>query len=216
MEEIIQFFPQNLNSFLPKFFWVAFVLIIGWFVAKWTGELLAAFLRRIKLDRVFKRMGWDEALAKIDTKFNIANFFGEIIRWFFVALLLLFFSGLLGLSQLSLILEKIIGYYPNIFIAAVIFLAAVFLADCSKKIVVGTLDKEKITYSDFLGKIIRWLIWTLAILAIFYQLKIVPTLILIIFIGIVGILVLSVGIAFGFGGKDLAAKILKELEERFK
>ena len=81
---------------------------------------------------------------------------------------------------------------------------------------VGTLEKEKITYSRFLGRMVRWAIWLFAILAILYQLQITPSLILTIFIGMVATISIALGIAFGLGGKDLAAKILKELEEKFK
>ncbi|NCO80485.1 hypothetical protein GW869_01785 [bacterium] len=81
---------------------------------------------------------------------------------------------------------------------------------------VGTLEKEKITYSRFIGKWIGWAIWLFAILAILYQLQIASNLILAIFIGMVATISIALGIAFGLGGKDLAAKILKELEEKIK
>jgi capsular polysaccharide biosynthesis protein len=53
-------------------------------------------------------------------------------------------------------------------------------------------------------------------MAILYQLKIIPSFILTIFIGGVISLAIALGIAFGLAGKDSAAKILKELEEKFK
>ena len=106
--------------------------------------------------------------------------------------------------------------FSFIFIAIFIFLVAVFLADFSQKIVIGTLEKEKITYSRFLGKVIRWAVWLFATLAILYQLKITPSLILVIFIGVIITISITLGLSFGLGGKELAGKILKELEEKFK
>jgi len=138
------------------------------------------------------------------------------VKWFFVIVFLMLSTGILGLTQFSQFLEKVIGYFPNIFISCLIFLVAAFLADFSQKIVVGTLEEEKITYSRFLGRLFRWAIWLFAILAILYQLQITPSLILAIFIGMVATTSIALGIAFGLGGKDLAAKILKELEEKFK
>lgn len=125
-------------------------------------------------------------------------------------------SDILGLTQFTYFLEKVIGYYPNIFIAALLFIIAVFLTYFSQKILVGTLEKEKITYSRFLGRAISWVIWLFTILAILYQLQIIPSLILTLFAGAVISISIALGIAFGLGGKDLAAKILKELEEKFK
>ena len=207
---------KYLTEISPSIFWAGLVLLIGILVAKWIGAIAAAFLSKIKLNQVLKRMGLEEALAKIDTRLNAPKFFGEIVKWFFIVLAFMASSEILGLTQFSQFLEKVIGYYPNIFIACLIFLVAVFLSDLSQKIVVGTLEKEKITYSRFLGRLIRWAIWLFAILAILYQLKIAPSLILAIFIGMVATISIALGVAFGLGGKDLAAKILKELEKKFK
>jgi len=215
-ENIFEPFLQSLINISPAIFWAILVFFIGWFVSKWIGQIAAAFLSKIRLNQVLKRMGLEEALTKIDTHLNAPKFFGEIVKWFFVILFLMAASEILELTQFSQFLEKAIGYYPNIFIAALIFVVAVFLADFSQKIVVGTLEKEKITYSRFLGRAIRWAIWLFAILAILYQLQITPSLILAILIGMVVTISIALGIAFGLGGKDLAAKILKELEEKFK
>ena len=215
-EEISKIFWQNLTEISPPIFWAGLVLLIGILVAKWLGQISVAFLNKIKLNQLLKRMGLEEALVKIDARLNAPKFFGEIVKWFFVIVFLMLATGILGLTQFSQFLEKVIGYFPNIFISCLIFLVAAFLADFSQKIVVGTLEEEKINYSRFLGRLFSWAIWLFAFLAILYQLPITPSLILAIFIGMVATTSIALGIAFGLGGKDLAAKILKELEEKFK
>ena len=196
------------------------LFLIGWFISQWLGQRAAAFLSKIRLNQVLKGMGLEESLSRIDTRLNAPRFFGEIVRWFFVILFLAAAAEVLELisfsPSFSQFLWSVVNYYPNIFIAILIFLVAVFLADFSQKIVVGTLEKERITYSRFLGKVIRWAIWLFATLAILYQLKITPSLILVIFVGVVITISLTLGLSFGLGGKDLATKILKELEEKFK
>lgn len=214
--EASKFISQEMNIILLQTLWAILVFLVGWFIAKWLGGGVAMFLEKTKLNHALKRIGAEDALSKTDLQLNSPRFFGEIVRWFFVIFFLMISSEMVGLIQLSQFLEKVIGYYSNIFVACFIFIVAVFLSDFSQKIVIGALEKEKITYSRFLGRGLSFAIWVLAILAILYQLKIVPTLILAIFIGVIGIIVLALGIAFGLGGKDLAAKILKELEEKFK
>jgi len=215
-EEFTKIFWQNLTEISPSIFWAGLVLLLGILVAKWLAAIIVVFLSKIKLNQILKRMGLEEALSKIDASLNAPKFFGEIVKWFFIVLSLMASSEILGLIQFSQFLEKVIGYFPNIFISALIFVVAVFLSDFSQKIVVGTLKEEKITYSRFLGRMIRWAIWLFAILAILYQLRITPSLILTIFIGIVATISIALGLSFGLGGKDLAVKILKELEEKLK
>jgi hypothetical protein len=220
-EELYRYLIQIPISY-PLYALGAFLFfLIGWLISQWLGEGAANFLSRIRLNQILKGMGIEESLSRIDTRLNAPKFFGEIVRWFFVILFLTIAAEILGarvsgLTSFSQFLWRLVDYYPNIFIAIFIFLVAVFLADFSQKIVVGTLNKEKITYSRFSGKIIRWVIWLFAILAILYQLKITPSLILVIFIGVVITISIALGLSFGLGGRDLAAKILKELEEKFK
>lgn len=215
-QEISEVFWQNLTEVSPPIFWAGLVLLVGILIAKWAGSLSNTFLIKIRLNQVLKSVRLEESLLKIDTRLNAPKFFGEIVKWFLIIVFLMASSEILGLTQFSQFLEKVIAFFPNIFIACLIFLVAVFLSDLSQKIVVGTLEEEKITYSRFLGRTIRWAIWIFAILAILYQLQIAPSLFLAIFIGMVATISIALGIAFGLGGKDLAAKILKELEEKFK
>jgi len=220
-EEFYKYLMQIPVSY-PSYALGAFLFfLIGWLVSQWLGRKAADFLSRIRLNQILKGMGVESSLSRIDTRLNAPKFFGEVVRWFFVIFFLtvaaeILSARILGLTSLSQFLWRVVDYYPNIFIAILIFLVAVFLADFSQKIVVGTLDKEKITYSRFSGKTVRWAIWLFAVLAILYQLKITPSLILVVFIGAVITISIALGLSFGLGGRDLAAKILKELEEKFK
>ena len=81
-----------------------------------------------------------------------------------------------------------------------------------------TLEKASSVQGPIVSSIgfLRWVIWFFAGLAILYQLQIVSPLILVIFVGMVITISLSLGLAFGLGGRDLAQRILKDLEDKFK
>jgi len=215
-QEVSKLIWQNLTTISPSIFWAFLVLLVGIFISQWLGLIATAFLNKIRLNQLLKRINLEETLSKFDIRLDASKFLGQIVKWCFIIIFLMLTFEILGLIQISQFLGKVIGYFPNIFISALIFIVAAFLADFSQKIVVGTLEEEKITYSRFLGRLIRWAIWLFAILAILYQLQITPSLILAIFIGMVATISIAMGIAFGLGGKDLATKILKELEEKFK
>ena len=216
LEEFLEPFFQNLAFVLPQILWAILVFIFGFFISKWIGNIVIRFLEKTRINQAAKRIGWEEAFSKIDTKLNLPKICGGVVTLFLIILFLVASTEILGLVQFSQTLRDVLSYFPNIFIACLIFILAIFLTDFSQKIVVAVLEKERITYSRLVGRISQWAIWILAILAILYQLKIVPTLILTIFIGMVALIVITLGIAFGLGGKDLAAKILKELEEKIR
>jgi len=215
-EIFLQLFLESFVENLPSLIWAIWIFIIGLFVSKWVGNLIRRFLEKTQLNQAIKRMDLEERLMTPETYFDAPKFFGHITSCFVVVLFLMASAEIIGLPQLSQLLAQAITYFPNIFIACLIFIVAVFGTDFSQKIMIAVLEKEKITYSRFLGRIIRWIIWSLSILAILYQLQIAPDLIKTIFIGFVGTVVMAVGIAFGLGGKDIAAKILKEFGEKVR
>lgn len=204
---------------LPLPFQILFAsltLLAGLVVAKIVESGTIKFLKKIKLELVLKRMGGEEILSKFWEGFDALKFFSQLVKWFFIILFLMMAFDILGLEKAASFLEAILKYYPNIFIAVLIFLITVYLLDFSKKVFIGTFEKEKLSFSPLLGRGFSFFVWTLAIFAILYQLKIVPELILVLFVGIVIVFSLAVGISLGIGGKDLANKFLKELEEKMK
>ena len=215
-QDFLNLFLESFVENLPQLLWAILVFMAGLLVSRWAGNIVARFLDKIRLNQALRRLNFEESLFETDIRFNAVQFFGNIVRCFFVILFLMTSAEIIGLPQFSQLLGEAISYFSNIFIACLIFIIAVFLADFSQKIMVAVLEEEKITYSRFLGRVIRWIIWSLATLAILYQLQIAPTLILTIFVGFVGAIVIAVGVAFGLGGKDMAAKILKEFEEKIR
>ena len=177
------------------------------------GRIVTALLNKIKLNQALKRMGWEEAFAKAEIKLNASRFIGEIVKWIFVIVFLMLASEIIGLTEFSDFLEKILAYLPNVVVAALIFVVAVFVSDISYRVVVATSEKAKIKYSKALGVIIRWTIWFFAILAILAQLQVAKDLVKALTYGFVAIFVIAGGLAFGLGGKDLAAEVLRKLKE---
>lgn len=192
--------------------WASLSLLFGILVGKWSEILVKKILTKIRFDQVINILG----LPKVFPKIDLLDFFGNLAKWFFVILFLMLSFEILGLPIFSQFLEKIVNYFPNIFVSCLIFILAVFLSFLSQKLVFIRLDEKKVIYSRFLRRFVFTFIWTIAALAILYQLKIVPHLILIIFAGFVFTISLSLGISFGLVGKEFLEKFLKDLQEKFK
>ena len=216
MQTLSNIFGEQLALSLPDIVWAVIIFIAGLIIAKIIKRYVIFLLDKIRLNQTLKLLGWQTFFDRFEAKMDAPKFLGVLTEIYFLLLFLIMSFDVLHLDTINKVLQNIVEYYPNIFVAALIFIFAVFIADFSRKIVVGSFGKGKITYSSFLGDIIASGTWILAILAILYQLQIVPTLILCIFIGVVSLIVLTVGIAFGLGGKDIANKILKDLEDRMK
>lgn len=207
---------QSFIDVLPNIFLGIVIILLGLYISKKIRDLVIHFLNRLRLNQMLSSLGWQEFFNRFNTKLDIPRFFGTITQIYFLLWVVLVVLDILSLSIVGDIISNIINYYPNIFISIVIFIVAVFIADFSKKIIVSDFREEKLTYSNFLGNIIASSVWVIATLAILYQLQIAQTLILIAFIGFIALIVLTVGIAFGLGGKEIAKKTLEDIEKKIK
>jgi len=192
------------------------VIIVGWLICCAFSEVIQRFLKKIKVNQVLKEQGWEEFLSKAGISLNLPKFFGEIAKWCLFVVFLLLACDILELSGLRDFLEKILDYIPNIIVAGAIFIVAVFLADFSFKVVTASLERARITYAYLFGKGVQIGIWIFAILAILLQLGIARDLIKAVIYGVVGMIALACGIAFGLGGKEIAKEILEEIKEKMK
>ena len=192
------------------------IFVIGWFIAVWVGKLVAEILRRLRVDKIFEKTKWEEALEKAEFKMKMSDFIGGIIKWVLVIVFLLAAVEILGLVQFAAFLRTIVAWLPNLVVAAAIFVVAVIIADIAEKLVKAIVGKMNVRYVNFVGSIVKWAIWIFAILAILAQLGVAPEIVQILIGGFVALIVISCSIAFGLGGKDLAREFLEGLRNKFR
>jgi len=194
------------------------VLTIGWLISAGIGQLVTRILNALRFNQYFEKAGWKEALEKAEIKMDATAFVGGIFKWIAFIIVLTIVAEILGLVQFATLLDRILGYLPNVIVAVFIFVAAVIIAEILEKIVRTAVEGTKVGYGALAGVIVKWSIWVFAILAILRQLLVVPDLISTVFnaliYGVVALLVISFGIAFGLGGKDVAAEILRDLKRK--
>jgi hypothetical protein len=214
--EALQNLWQGFLQFIPALLGAIIVFAIGWFISVGIGKLISEILRRIKFNRIFEKGTWKDALQKAEFKVDASEFVGVVIKWVLVMVFLLAAVEILGLSEFAGFLTAVLAYLPNVVVAVFIFVVAVIIADILEKIVRAAVESTKVNYGHIVGVIIRWSIWIFAILAILIQLQVAPSLINTLFIGLVGVIVISAGLAFGLGGKEIATEILRDLYRKLK
>ncbi|MEK6809518.1 MAG: hypothetical protein AABY40_02505 [Nanoarchaeota archaeon] len=207
-------------SFVPLLILAILVLVIGWFIAVGIGRLVADILKRIKFNQVFERGNWKQALERADLKVDPAGFVGAIFQWVLLIVFLLAAVEILGFDQFAEFLTDVLKYLPNVIVAALIIVVAAIIADIVEKIVRAGVESTNIGHGHLVSSVVKWFIWIFAIFSALLQLDIavLPVQVLIqTFVQGIGYgIALAVAIAFGLGGKDQAAEILRELRSKLQ
>ncbi len=203
-------------SFIPQLVGALIVFIIGWFISVAVGKVVADILRRLKFNQIFAREHFKEALERAELKVDPSKFIGGIFKWVLVIVFLLAAVDSLGFSQFGTFLQMVLRYLPNVLVASFIFVVAVIIADIVEKILRATIESAQLGSGHFVALIVKWSIWVFAGIAILLQLQVAKDFLLFVLQGIVGFLVVAAGLAFGLGGRDVAAEILQDLKRKLK
>ena len=198
-------------GFLPNILGAIIVFLLGWLIASLLGKLAAQIIRALRVDQILEKMRFKKSLEKANLRLDSGRFIGELVKWFFIIVFLMAATDILKLPQVTEFLKQILFYIPHLIVAVIILLVAVLVANFLQKLVKASVETAGLKSASFLGAVTKWAILVFAILAALLQLGIVPALIQTIFIGLVAALAISTGLAFGLGGRDLAAQILNKL-----
>lgn len=203
-------------DFIPALIGALIVFLIGWLISIGIGKLITEILRKVRFNQIFEKGGWKEALEKAKIKVDPSAFIGTIFKWVLMIVFLLAAVEILGLVQFADFLTSVLAYLPNVIVAALIFAVAAIIADILEKVVRATIEGMKTGYGHIVGAIVKWSIWVFAILIILHQLGIAQPFMADLFRGIVAMIVISVGLAFGLGGKEIAAETLRDLKAKLR
>lgn len=214
--DALQSFWGGFVSFVPKLIGATIVFIIGWLIAVWIGKILALLLKKAKFDSIFAKAKWQEAMEKAEFKMEMSEFVGSLIKWILIIVFLLAGVEILGMSQFAGFLSGIVAWLPNVVISVAIFIVAVVASDFLEKMMKALVGKMNVKYVGMVGAIVKWAVWIFALLAILGQLGIAPEIIQILVTGVVALIVIGGGLAFGLGGKDMARETLENLKEKLK
>lgn len=201
-------------GFLPVLIGAILVLIIGWLVAVAVGNLVTRVLKTAKLNDVFDKIsGLRSSLQKAGMELNASSFVGAVVKWFIIIVTLMATSDILGLAGVSLFLNQIIAYVPNIVVATIMVITGTLFANFVQKITRVSAETANLPHSSGAAVIAKWAILVFTFIATLVQLGVAEVLLQTLFTGFIAMLAIAGGIAFGLGGKNTAEKVLEHLED---
>lgn len=201
-------------AFVPNLIIAIVIFIIGWLIGSLIGRVVSELIKSLKVDQALKRAGVEEILARGGLNLNSGKFVGGLIKWFVIVVFLVAAFDVLGLRQINLFLQEVVlGYLPQVIVSVLILLVAAVIGDIMNRIVRASAAAAHVSHARFLGHVTKWAIWIFAIIIALNQLGIAPAIIQTLFTGLVVAISLAVGLAFGLGGQDAAARLIEKTRD---
>ena len=205
-----------LNTFLaaiPQVIGALLIIIIGWIVAGVVARVVTELLRRMGADRLFAEHG-GEVYGAQSRKIQPSVVAGELVKWLIRIVFLVAAANVLGLTQVSQLLNDVLLWIPNLIVAAIILLLAPLLARFVRGAIEVGAGRMGFSNAPLLGRIAEIAIVAFAVIIAINQIGIAANLVNTLFIGIVAALAIAFGLAFGLGGRDVAAQLTQSWYEQ--
>ena len=201
-------------AFLPNFLIGVLILLIGWLFGVILGRATIQIFNILGLEKFFAKAGLERLSRKSGHRLSVGVIAGAIVRWTVIIAFALAAANVFGLYYVSSFLVGILNYLPSVFIAGFILIVGNILANFVEKLIDGSVRAAGLRVS-IAGTTAKYAIMVTAVLAALNQLDIVTSFTNTIFIGFIGAVSLAIGLAFGLGGKEAAARAIERIEKDF-
>jgi len=208
-------FAVKITAFLPALIGAIIIFVVGWIIARLVRLAVEKLLKLVRFDKATEKTGVQEFLKKGDILKAPSEIIGSLVYWFLMILVIIASLDALGLPIVSDLLNSIFLYIPNV-VAAIIVLVLGFLLGTLLSAVVRTAASNAgLKNAEGLGKLALYAIVFFSGAIALIQLGIGGEIVVSAFGIAFGAAALALAIAFGLGGRDVAADYLKRwLEEK--
>ena len=200
----------QVSGFLPQIVSALIILLLGSLIARWFRSMVVKGLELLQLSKVMKNTPIEAFLTNAEISSKLENVIGSIVYWLFMLLVFHTTVSLLGLQSLTMVLNGVLAYIPKVFSAVLILFFGVLVAGILESLVKGSIKSIDGKHARAIGKVASYLTLVIFVLASVSELGIAQQFINTLFIGLVAMIAVSFGLAFGLGSKDTVSKIVDD------
>jgi hypothetical protein len=191
------------------------ILILGWIGCNIAKRIAVRLLRVCKFDTLADRSGINKALERGGIQQTSTEIIGLLIFWFLFLIVIVATLDTLGLPGVTETLNTIFVYIPKVVAAIVMLILGLYLANFIEMVTRTSCANAGLQQADSIGRVTYYATVVFVIAGILEILEIASEIVAWAFILIFGSFCLAMAIAFGLGGKEVAARLLEKwLAER--
>ncbi len=200
---------DRLVGYLPQLLGALALLIIGAAVASIARKVVKQLLDKINFARAISLSPGGNVVTRVVE--NPSNFVAKTVYWVVWIAFVGFALSVLNVPAINNLITGFYSYLPNIVAAMAIFLVASAISAAAGRISTQVLGEGPA------GKVVSATVpavaMSIAIFMILNQLHIAEDIVNITYTALIGSIALGLALAFGLGGREVAASILQQAYE---
>ena len=200
-------FFTTLFGYLPNVIGFLVILIIGFIIAKIVKAVVNKLMDRLKVDQAVQRSKAGQWIENV-TPGKASHLIGGLAFWIIFIYALTAAVGALKIPSVTSFMNQVLAYLPRVISAVLIFVVAAALATAVAALVQRTMGDTPT--GKLVETIVPGVILAIAGFMILTQLGIAPQIVIITYTALIGMLALAGALAFGLGGREVAAQMWQQ------
>jgi hypothetical protein len=205
---------DHVVTMLPNFLAMVVILLLGTSAGLLLRKLLLSILRSLRFNEAAYNSGFTSALFKANFHQTPSMLIANVVYGLVLLTTLLLSLAAMNVYVTSTIITKFFGWVPNVMISVMILVVGYLLSKFTGRSVLLTAVNAEMHSARAISFAVQVLIMVFAVAVSLEQLGIAKNTIIVAFSILFGGLVLSLSIAFGLGGRDLAREFLERRIKR--
>lgn len=205
----------NLLSFIPALVGAIIVLVIGWIIAGVLAKLVTTVLQRVGFETAAQTTGVAAFLEKSGARgLTASRVAGELVKWTIRLVFLEAAASALHLGAVTELINRVVLFVPNLIVALVVLMVGALLARLLAGIVRGATAEAGFSNPNLMGRVAHTAVLAFAVVVAVSQVGIATAIVNTLFMAVVGAVALTAALAFGLGGREVAAEIWHQWYQR--
>ena len=200
---------NNLFSYLPQIIGALLLLIIGYIVAKVLMQVVRKLLKQVRFDRSLHTSPAGGVVSRFMESPTV--FVSRIVFWLVFLGFVSMAIAALNVPALNAFMGAIYAYLPHVIAAVLIFLVASAVSAAAVTLVTRVMGRTAL--SKMIATVIPSLTMSIAVFMILEELMIAEGIVMITYTALIGSVALGLALAFGLGGREVAARLLEQAYE---
>ncbi|HEY9099617.1 MAG TPA: hypothetical protein VIN38_12165 [Thiobacillus sp.] len=207
-------FWTQLASFVPQLLAAMVLLFIGWLIANLVRTGVLKLLDVLRFDSLSEKTGIEAFLKQGHLDVSLSRILAKLAYWIIIFIVVVTVANSLGLHLVADLFNKVVLYIPNIIVAILVLVFGILVARFINRMVFAYLNNIGVQGALTISTLAEYAVIIFVVFVALEQLAIGTTLLTAAFQIGFGALGLALALAFGLGGREWAAGVIKKLTDK--
>ena len=207
-------FWTQLASFVPQLLAALVLLFVGWILANLARTGVIKLLDLLRFDSLAEKTGIEAFLKQGHLDISLGRLLANLVYWVIIFIVIVTVANSLGLHMVAELFNKIVFYIPNVIVAILVLVFGILIARIINRLVFAYLNNIGVQGALTISTLSEYAVIIFVVFVALEQLEIGTNLLTAAFQIGFGAIGLALALAFGLGGREWAAGVIKRMTER--